>query len=65
MYGAGKGGRTWKQAWGIANSEAKKQGMKFRVPREFTVGEKVFQSIPYGDPDGARRVSGLFDGVFA
>ena len=65
LYRAGKSGRTWKQAWGIANSEAKKQGMKFRVPREFTVGEKVFQSIPYGDPDGARRVSGLFDGVFA
>lgn len=64
LYRAGKSGRTWKQAWGIANSEAKKQGMKFRVPREFTVGGRVFQSIPYGDPNGARCVSKLFDGVF-
>lgn len=65
LYRAGKTGRTWKQAWGIANNEAKKQGMKFRVPREFTVGGRTYQSVPYGDPNGARRVSSLFDGVFS
>jgi superfamily II DNA or RNA helicase len=64
LYRAGKSGRTWKQAWGMANNEAKKQGMKFRVPAKFQVGGKVFESIPYGDPNGARRVSSLFDGVF-
>jgi DNA repair protein RadD len=64
LYRAGKSGRTWKQAWGLANSEAKKQGMMFRVPAKFQVGGKVFESIPYGDPNGARRVSSLFDGVF-
>jgi superfamily II DNA or RNA helicase len=65
LYRAGKSGRTWKQAWGIANSEAKKQGMKFRVPAKFQVGGKVFESIPFGDPNGARRVSSLFGGIFS
>jgi superfamily II DNA or RNA helicase len=64
LYRAGRSGRTWKQAWGMARKEAEKQGTLFRVPAEFTVGGRQYRSIPYGDPNGARRVSSLFDGVF-
>jgi DNA repair protein RadD len=64
LYRAGRSGRTWKQAWGMARKEAEKQGTLFRVPAEFTVGGRKYRSIPYGDPNGARRVSSLFDGVF-
>jgi superfamily II DNA or RNA helicase len=65
LYRAGRSGRTWKQAWGMARKEAEKQGTLFRVPAEFTVGGRQYRSIPYGDPNGARRVSSLFDGVFS
>ena len=64
LYRAGRSGRTWKQAWGMARREAEKQGTLFRVPAEFSVGGRKYKSIPYGDPNGARRVSSLFDGVF-
>jgi superfamily II DNA or RNA helicase len=65
LYRAGRSGRTWKQAWGMARKEAEKQGTLFRVPAEFSVGGRQYRSIPYGDPNGARRVSSLFDGVFS
>jgi superfamily II DNA or RNA helicase len=65
LYRAGKSGRTWKQAWGLARKEAEKQGTTFRVPSEFEVGGRKYRSIPYGDPNGSRRVSSLFDGVFS
>jgi DNA repair protein RadD len=64
LYRAGRSGRTWKQAYGMARAEAAKQGTTFRVPSEFTVGGRKFRSIVYGDPNGARRVSSLFGGVF-
>jgi hypothetical protein len=48
----------------MARKEAEKQGTLFRVPAEFAVGGRKYRSIPYGDPNGARRVSSLFDGVF-
>jgi len=48
----------------MARAEAAKQGTTFRVPSEFTVGGRKFRSIVYGDPNGARRVSSLFGGVF-
>jgi superfamily II DNA or RNA helicase len=64
LYRAANSGRTWKQAYGMARHAAEKQGTTFRVPSEFKVAGYRFQSIPYGDPNGARRVSSLFDGFF-
>lgn len=63
LYRAGVSGRTWKQALGIAYRTAEQQGTKFRVPRKFTVGGRDYNSLPYGHPDGARRVSAIYDFV--
>ena len=65
LYRAGRTGRTWKQAYGIAREQARKQGTSFRVPSTFTVGGRTLKAIPYGDPNGQRRVSSLFDGIFS
>jgi superfamily II DNA or RNA helicase len=65
LYAAGKSNRTYKQAIGIARSKAEKQGTKFRVPSRLDVGNKTITAIPFGDPDGARRVASLYDGIFA
>lgn len=65
LYRAGRSSRTWKQAIGIARSIAEKQGTTFRVPSRFEVGGTLVSAIPYGDPDGARKVSALFNGRFS
>lgn len=65
LFMAGKSGRTYKQAIGIARSKAAKQGTRFRVPSRIEVAGKTLNSIPYGDPDGNRRVANLYDGVFS
>lgn len=61
LYMAGRSGRTWKQACGIAYGIAEKQGTKMRIPKRFTVGGREYTAVPYGHPDGARRVSSLYD----
>jgi len=65
LFMAGKSGRTYKQAIGIAKSRAKRQGTEFRIPSRVDVAGRTLQSIPYGDPDGNRKVSFLYDGMFA
>lgn len=65
LYRAGKSGRTWKQAYGMARREAEKQGTTFRVPSTFSVAGRTLRSITYGDPNGSRRVSSLYDGLFS
>jgi len=63
IYKAGRSDRTWKQALGIAYGIARSQGTRFRVPREFTVGGRLYRPLPYGSPDGNRRVKQLYDFV--
>lgn len=65
LYQAGKSGRTYKQAIGIARSKAEKQGTKFRVPSRVEISGRDVLAIPFGDPDGNRRVSVLYDGIFS
>ena len=60
LYRAGKSGRTWKQAVGIAKRMAEEQGTRFRVPRAIEVAGREYRMIPYGDPDCGRRVSALY-----
>lgn len=64
LFMAGQSGRTYKQAIGIAQSKARLQGTKFRVPSIVEVGGKTIRSVPYGHADGNRKVSALFDGMF-
>jgi DNA repair protein RadD len=64
LFMAGKSGRTYKQAIGIARSKAEKQGTKFRVPSRVEVSGRTVNAIPYGDPDGNRKVQNLYDGMF-
>ncbi len=64
LFAAGKSGRTYKQAIGIARSKAEKQGTKFRVPSRVEISGRDVLAIPFGDPDGNRRVSVLYDGMF-
>jgi hypothetical protein len=61
LYMAGRSGRTWKQALGIAYGLAKKQGTRFRVPKSVTVGGREYRMLPYGSPDQGRRVSALYE----
>lgn len=63
LFMAGRSGRTWKQAMGIAYCIAKKQGTKMRVPKTVTVGGKTYDMLPYGHPDSNRRVKHIYDFV--
>ena len=65
LFMAGRSNRTYKQAVGIARSKAEKQGQKFRVPARLDVGGKTIVAIPFGDPEGNRRVAILYDGIFS
>lgn len=65
LFIAGKSGRTYRQAIGIARSRASKQGTKFRVPSRLEIAGKTFNSIPFGDSDGFRKVANLYNGYFA
>lgn len=64
LFMAGRSGRTYKQAIGIARAKAEKQGTKFRVPSRIDVSGRTLNAIPYGDPDGNRKVAALYDGIF-
>jgi len=61
LYMAGKSGRTWKQALGIAYGIAKKQGTRFRVPKTFDVAGRTYNPVPYGSADGNRKVEHLYE----
>ncbi len=63
LYACGKSGRTWKQALAIAYSKARSQGMRFKVPKKFEVGGRVYKPVPYGSTDSSRRVRDLYDFV--
>lgn len=56
LYIAGKGNRTFGQAWFIAKSMAQKQGTEFRVPATVEIGQSRFRIIPHGHPDSKRKV---------
>jgi DNA repair protein RadD len=63
LYSAGRTNKTWKQALGMAYSKAEKQGTRFRVPKRFEVGGRVYNAVPYGSTDSSRRVKDLYDFV--
>lgn len=65
LYKAGRSGRTWKQAVGMAYGIAKSQGTKMRIPRFVEVGGQRIQMLEYGHPDSGQRVKYLFGGKFA
>ena len=65
LYRAGRSGRTWRQAVGIARSMAEKQGTKMRVPRFIEVSGQRIRMIEYGHPDSGQRVRHLFGGKFS
>ena len=64
LYIAGRSGRTYKQAMGIAYSMAKKQGSKFKLPKKIEISGRTVLAIPFGHPDGNLRVAQLYDGMF-
>jgi len=57
LYRAGKSGKNFKQALGMAYKTAENQGTQFRVPKRFTVAGKVFESIPRDDAGSTLRVA--------
>lgn len=64
LYAAGRSGRTWKEALAIAYRKAGAQKTKFRVPKQFTVGGRVYRPVPYGNEiEAMRRVKDLYDFV--
>jgi DNA repair protein RadD len=65
LYRAGKSGRTWKQALGMAYRAAEQQGTKLRIPREVNIAGQAVRMLNYGDPDCGMRVKHLFDGRFS
>ena len=60
LYRAGKSGKTFKQALGMAYAAAEKQGTRFVVPKHFEVAGKRFESIPYGSVLAKERVSSSY-----
>lgn len=60
LFQAGRSGRTWKQAYGLAREMAEDQGTKFRCPRTVTVAGQEFRMVPYGDSNSTRRVKAIF-----
>ena len=61
LYMAHRSGKTWKQCMGIAYGVAKKQGTRFRVPKEVTIGGRTLKMLPYGHEDQNRRVRQIYD----
>ncbi len=61
LYSAGRSGRTWRQAIGMACSMAKKQGIQFKMPKRFEVGGRPYKPVPWGSTDETRRVKELYD----
>ncbi len=60
LYKAGRSRRTVKQAIGMSFSEAKKQGMQFKVPAVFEVGSSRYRIVPFGHEDNSRMVSDVY-----
>jgi DNA repair protein RadD len=60
LYKAGKSGKTFKQALGMAYTAAEKQGTKFMVPKHFEVAGKRFEAIPYGSLSAKDKVSATY-----
>lgn len=60
LYRAGKSGRTWKQAMGMAYGMAREQGTRFRVPKAVEVAGREFEMIPYGHHLAGARVEHAF-----
>jgi superfamily II DNA or RNA helicase len=60
LYRAAKAGGSFKQALFFAYDEAKKQGMRFRVPATVEVAGQRFRPIPYGHEDAKRRVREMY-----
>ena len=56
--------KTWKAALRLAYLTAEAQGTRFKVPKRFEVGGRVYKPLPYGDVSNAsRRVMDLYDFV--
>lgn len=56
--------KSWKQALRVAYLTAAAQGTRFKVPRRFEVGGRVYKPLPFGDVENAgRRVMDLYDFV--
>lgn len=60
LFMAGKSGRTWRQAVGIFNKLAQKQGTRYRVPKTVKIGHCEYRTVPYNSADATRRVSTLY-----
>jgi len=60
LYKAGRSSRTWKQCVGIYYRMNDGQETGHKVPRSITVGGNRYTMVPYGSPDGGRRVSALY-----
>lgn len=60
LYRAGKSGRTFDQAIGMARTVAKAQGTEFIVPKHFEVAGKKFEALQYGSLSSKDRVSATY-----
>lgn len=60
LYAAGRSNRTWKQAIHIAFTTAKKQNVKFRVPKTVEIGGNRIDMVRYGSPDASRKVKDIY-----
>jgi DNA repair protein RadD len=62
LFRAGRSlrGCTYKQAVGIYYRMCEEQGTRHRVPKSVTIAGKQYSMLPFGHPDGGRRVSALF-----
>ncbi len=56
LFKAGNSGGTFGMAWHVAKNMSEKQGTAFRVPATIEVAGHRYKMIPYGHPDGKRKV---------
>lgn len=60
LYAAGKSGRTFKQAIGMAYAKAKQRNQQFRVPRSVEIAGRRVEMVRFGSPDQVRLVSEIY-----
>lgn len=60
LYRAGRSGKTWRQCCGMFKGECRRAGVNHFVPKRFEIGGTVYEAVPFGHPDGSRRVASLF-----
>jgi DNA repair protein RadD len=60
LYRAARSGRTYRQACGMAKSEATKRGQKMVWPKELDLGHTRVKLPVYGDPIQQRRVADIY-----